>query len=265
MALVVPKERKQLSADARLRLVRSGFNTLPHQRSLDAESSLTDALMSAFARFSLQAPSLLAFDQQRAEGKLQTIYGITCVPCDTRMREIRDPVSPTLLRPLFKSVFRQFQRGKAREPMAFLEDSSGVALDGTGYFSSKTRHCASCLHKVHRNGSRTYDHQMVGAAILQPDLREVMPLMPAPIVKQDGTATNECERNAAKRFLVKRRQDHPPLKVIITADSLSAHAPPHRDPAHARSARHPRCQRGRAYLSVPARPGGGVQRTRDLV
>ena len=62
-----------------------------------------------------------------------------------------------------------------------------MALDGTGYFSSKTIHCASCLHKVHRNGSRTYYHQMLGAALIHPDMREVIPLMPEPIVKQDGS------------------------------------------------------------------------------
>jgi len=122
MALVVPKERKHLSADALFRLVRSGFHTLPDHRSLDAEISLTDALMSACAMLSLQSPSLLAFDKQRAEGNLQTIYGMTYVPCDTQMREILDPVSPAWLRPLLKSVFRQLQRGKAREPLAFLED-----------------------------------------------------------------------------------------------------------------------------------------------
>jgi hypothetical protein len=225
MALVVPKERKHLSADALFRLVRSGFNTLPDHRSLDAEISLTDALMSAFAMFSLKSPSLLAFDKQRAEGNWQTIYGMTCVPCDTRMREILDPVSPALLRPLFKSVFRQLQRGKALEPMAFLEDYYLVALDGTGYFASKTIHCASCLHKVHRNGTITYYHQMLGAAIIHPDVHEVIPLMPEPIVKQDGTDKNDCERNAAKRFVAKLRQDHPHLKFIITEDSLSSNAP----------------------------------------
>lgn len=175
--------------------------------------------------FSLKSPSLLAFDKQRAEGNLQTIYGMTCVPCDTRMREILDPVSPALLRPLFKSVFRQLQRGKALEPMAFLEDYYLVALDGTGYFASKTIHCASCLHKVHRTGTITYYHQMLGAALIHPDVHEVIPLMPEPIVKQDGTDKNDCERNAAKRFVAKLRQDHPHLKFIITEDSLSSNAP----------------------------------------
>ena len=78
--------------------------------------------MAAFAMFSLTSPSLLAFDKERAEGNLATIYGIERVPCDTYLREILDPLSPALLRPLFKSIFRQLQRGKALEPMAFLED-----------------------------------------------------------------------------------------------------------------------------------------------
>ena len=225
MAIVAPKGRKHLSADALFRLVRSGFATIPDARLSDTEISVTDALMSAFAMFSLKSPSLLAFDKERTEGNLKTIYGIEHVPCDTYMRELLDPLCPEALRPLFKSVFRQLQRGKALEPLAFLEDYYLVALDGTGYFSSKTIHCASCLHKVHRNGSRTYYHQMWGAASIHPDMRAVIPLMPEPSVTQDGTAKNACARNAAKRFLVKLRQDHPHLKLIVTADSLSSHAP----------------------------------------
>jgi len=122
MSIVAPQGRKHLSADALFRLIRTGFANLPDHRSSDAEISLTDALMAAFAMFSLKSPSLLAFDKERAEGNLETIYGIERVPCDTHMREILDPMSPESLRPLFKSVFRQLQRGKALEPMAFLED-----------------------------------------------------------------------------------------------------------------------------------------------
>ena len=225
MSIVAPKERKHLSADALFHLVRSGFATIPDPRGEDVDISLTDALMSAFAMFSLKVPSLLAFDKERAEGNLHTIYGIERVPCDTRMREILDPVSPKWLRPVFKSVFRQLQRGKALEAMAFLDGHYLLALDGTGYFSSQTIHCASCLHKVHRNGSVTYSHQMLGAAIIHPDMRAVIPLMPEPIGKHDGTGKNDCERNAAKRFIIKLRQDHPHLKFIVTEDSLRSNAP----------------------------------------
>ena len=225
MMIVAPKGRKHLSADALLAQVRSGFANIPEYRAGDTDIALADALMSAFAMFSLKLPSLLAYDKQRAEGNLHTIYGIAHVPCDTSMREILDPVSPESLRPLFTSVFRQVQRGKALEAMAFLDGHSLLALDGTGYFASKTIHCASCLQKVHRNGSITYYHQMLGAAIIHPAMCEVIPLMPEPIVQQDGTDKNDCERNAAKRFVAKLRQDHPHLKFIVTEDSLSSNAP----------------------------------------
>jgi len=225
MSIVAPKGRKHLSADALFGVVRSSFANITDDRGGEGEIAFTDALMSAFALFSLTSSSLLAFDKERAEGNLGTISGIDHVPCDTHMRERLDPVLPESLRPSFKSVFGQLQRGKALEEMVLLDGHYVLALDGTGYFSSQTMHCASCLHKVHRNGSITYYHQMLGAAIIHPDMREVVPLMPEPIVQQEGTEKNDCERNAAKRFIAKLRQDHPHLKFIVTEDRLSANAP----------------------------------------
>jgi hypothetical protein len=225
MATSAPSVRKYLSADALFGLLRSGFADIAEHRPGKPDISLTDALMSAFAMFSLKSPSLLAFDQERTAGNLQRVYGMERVPCDTAMREILDPVVPECLRPLFKQAFRALQRGKALEEMVFVEGHSLLALDGTGYFSSQQIHCASCLETHHRNGTVTYHHQMLGAALIHPDRREVIPLMPEPIVKQDGSEKNDCERNAAKRLIVKLRQDHPHLKVIVTEDSLSSNAP----------------------------------------
>src|SRR4029450_6884907 len=232
MARVAPKARKHLSADALFRLVHTGFDHIPDDRPADVAIALSDVLMSSFAMVSLKAPSLLAFDKERAEGNLHTIYGITRVPCDTHMREILDPVSPKLLRPMFTSLFRQLQRGKALAAMTFRDGHYLVALDGTGSFSSKTMHCASCLHQGHRHGSITSTHQMLGAALMHPDVRAVSPLMPAPLVKHEGTGKNDGERNAAKRFVANLRHDHPHLRCMVTADSLSANAP-HIETLHA--------------------------------
>jgi hypothetical protein len=200
MGLVVPKLRKHLCADALLRSVQDVFCQVPDHRPGDPEIPLRDALMSAFAMFSLNAPSLLAFDKERTEDNLQRVYRIGRVPCDTSMRETLDPVEPEHLRPAFTGIFRGLQRGKALEEMVFVQGHYLLALDGTGYFSSKAIHCDSCLEKHHRNGTVTYSHQMLGAALIHPDKREVIPLMPEPIVKQDGTEKNDGERNAAKRF-----------------------------------------------------------------
>ena len=50
--------------------------------------------------------------------------------------------------------------------------------------------------------------------------------MPEPMVTQDGTEQNAGERQAVKRFIAQLRQDHPPRKLIITADALRSPAPP---------------------------------------
>ena len=110
MGMVVPKVRKHLCADALLRSIQDVFSHIPDHRKGDAEIPLGDALMSAFAMFSLKSPSLLAFDKVRAEDNLQSIYGMGRVPCDTSMRELLDPVEPEHVSPAFKRVFRHLQR-----------------------------------------------------------------------------------------------------------------------------------------------------------
>jgi hypothetical protein len=124
MAIGAPHLRKHLSADALFHVVRRGCAALPDHRLDDAEMAFTDARMSAFARFSLQAPSLLAFDQERTEGTLHTIDGIERIPCDTPRREMLAPIPPKVLRPVCTSVLRQRQRGKALEAMTFLDGHS---------------------------------------------------------------------------------------------------------------------------------------------
>ena len=69
------------------------------------------------------------------------------------------------------------------------------------------------------------DVKVLGWALVHPNLKEVIPLAPEMIIKQDGADKNDCERNAAKRFFEQLRHDHPHLPVIIIEDALSSNAP----------------------------------------
>ena len=92
MALAPGEARKDLSADALFQALRSRFASLPDPRSGEVEIPLGDALMSAFAMFSLKDPSLLAFDDRRCDpnDNFRTIYRINRVPSDSQMRAILD-------------------------------------------------------------------------------------------------------------------------------------------------------------------------------
>ena len=221
------KQRKHLNMDTMLKTLYQGFSDIPEHRHGKTSIAIADALMSGFAMFSLKDPSLLAFDDRRCEDtdNLASIFGIGRVPCDSAIREILDPIDPAHLRPMFREVFRQLQRGKALEPMAFYQGHYLLSLDGTGSFSSEKISSSSCLVKKHRSGKITYYQQVLGAAIVHPDFKEVIPLAPEMIIRQDGSTKNDCERNAAKRFLQKLRQDHPHLPLIVIEDGLSSNAP----------------------------------------
>ncbi len=197
------KLRKDLNADALFSSVRTSFERIPDHRIGDIEIPLADALMSAFAMFSLKDPSLLAFEErQSGDTNLKTVYKIGAIPSDSQMRTILDGVDPDCIGPIFKHVFGQLQRGKVLEKMVFMNGCYLLSVDGTGYFSSNTVHCDQCSMKINsKTGEITYYHQMLGAAIVHPEFREVIPLAPEPIIKQDGETKNDCERNAGKRFL----------------------------------------------------------------
>jgi len=220
--------RKHLNADALFHNMRKGFANIEDTRTGNGKHSLTDALMSGFAMFSLKDSSLLEFDERRSATphNLKTIYGIGNIPCDTTMREILDVVDPNDLRPLFKDGFRALQRGKALEQMVFMDGYYLLNLDGTGFFSSKKLHSDACMEKVNsKTGEITYYIHAVGAVLVHPDHRVVIPLCPEMIIRQDGETKNDCERNAIKRLLKKLKRDHPHLKLIINEDGLSSNAP----------------------------------------
>ena len=106
--------------------------------------------MSAFAMFSLKAPSLLNFDERRKDEaecqNLKNIYGIENIPSDSRMREISDEIDPKkYLSPIFKVIFGHVQRGNELEPMVFYKGCYLLNLDHRFFFIKKSKR--SILYK----------------------------------------------------------------------------------------------------------------------
>ena len=223
-----PRPSRPLPFDALIDLARQRFQKIPDPRR-SPTFTLADTLMAGLALFSLKDPSLLAFQQRVRDRNLGSVFGLKTIPSDSQMRDILDPVDPLQLRPLFEDIFRQLQRAKVLEDYAFLEGRYLVALDGVEYFSSQKVHCDHCMTRHHKNGEVSYYHQMLGAVIVHPDFPEVIPLAPEPIQRQDGHNKNDCERNAARRWLEAFRKDHPHLRITVVEDALSSNAPHIRD------------------------------------
>ena len=220
--------RKSLSAPGLLGEVRRCFQSIKDD-TVGRGFELVDYLMSGLAVFGLKYPSLLQFDAGRGDAvvasNLRTLYGIEKAPSDTALRERLDEVAPATLRQAFRRVLHLLQRGKGLEDFLWWAGHYLLSVDGTGYFYSDRVHCAQCCEKQHRDGRVSYYHQLLGAALVHPEQRVVLPLAPEPIMREDGAAKNDCERNAAKRLLADVRREHPHLKLIVVEDALAANGP----------------------------------------
>ena len=146
--------RKHLSAQGLFNLIHSHFKAIKTPRALAPRSNpitLSDCLMSGLAMFSLKFPSLLKFDEAKGDVQikhnLRTLFHVKQVPSDTYMRERNDEVDPVEIRPIYKKMFAQVQRGGGLAAFEYLDQHYLLAGDGTGFFSSDTIHCNHCCIK----------------------------------------------------------------------------------------------------------------------
>jgi hypothetical protein len=205
------------------------FQMLPDHRSGNAvRYDLADVLKSAFAMFSLKAPSLLDFKKQTdpERNNLRSIYRIRgAIPCDNQMRGILDQFDPRHLRQLFRACFQRLVEASVISEYCYWPQHVLVSVDGVEHFSSTKVHCPSCLTRKRSNGALSYHHAGLAAVLIDPDRREVFPLDFEPILREDGAEKNDCERNAAKRLCKALRERYGGLPIILVEDALYANAP----------------------------------------
>lgn len=219
---------ESMSAPALLSQVRQAFEKADDPRRYGQAFSLPDVLMSGLAVFCLKYPSLLKFDEHRNEARiranLKSLYGVEKAPCDTQLRTIFDRVNPAEIRAPFIEINQRLYAQGLLENFRFLGGFL-VSIDGTGEFASSHIHCPECGVRHHRNGDITYYHQLLGAVVVHPDQKQVIPLFPEAITRQDGATKNDCEANASKRLLKSTREAFPHWPLRVVEDSLSANGP----------------------------------------
>ena len=213
--------------DKLVEIVSKGFQGTPDHRKGATKYSLHDCSMSAFAMFALKDPSLLSFMDNFACRKenLEQVFKINKVPSSNGLRKILDPVDPTHLLPIFKTVFDYLSEEKILRNRRYMNNHSLVSVDGTGSYSSNEIGCSHCLIKHRKNGTIEYHHQLLAASLVTPDVKTVFPVYGEAITRQDGSTKNDCERNACKRLLPHIRSILPDEKILILLDALYADGP----------------------------------------
>ena len=210
------------------------LSRLPDQRrGQNSQYTLQDAALSAYAVFFTQSPSFLAYQRamQARQGRNNAggLFGVKRIPSDAQVRNLLDPLSVGELRDPFWDILAQLEHNGVLAENAYAVSGLGAprwlcALDGTQYFHSTQLHCANCTQAV-REGVVHYAHSVVIPALVRPGRAEVLVLEPEFILPQDGAQKQDCERNAARRWVERNAAALAQHHTTILADDLHCNQP----------------------------------------
>ncbi len=221
----------KISFSTLLDLLKRGISNFTDLRTgSNCQFSLEDLTLSAFSIFFTQSPSFLAYQtkMQKTKGKsnCRTIFRIDKIPSDNQIRNVLDTIPPEDLAPIFDNILSLINDEGLLDEFRCVKNSLLLAIDGTQYFSSKDISCSKCNQKVDKETEEiTYSHSAITPAFVSPKYKKALALSPEFIHKQDGTKKQDCERNAAKRWLKRMGNILNPLDITICGDDLYSNQP----------------------------------------
>ena len=224
------KAKKHLSFTALRKMISNQVRSwLDPRRQKSTDHSVHDAVMSGLACMYFQEPSLLQFQRSMEErthqNNLRTLFGVQNIPSSNTLKDILDDQDARLFNPIGKNIVQRLQRGNQLSQYKLIPGWTVCSIDATEYHSSETIHCKQCLTKQHGDNPVIYQHFALQAALMHPDIKQVIPVMAEPIQNRDGTKKQDCEINAGKRLIPQLRQQFPRMGLIITGDDLFSRQP----------------------------------------
>ena len=210
--------------------IRDTFETFVDPRKgKNKHYTMIDAGLSAFSVFFMQSPSFLDYqrklEQTQGNNNARTLFGVHEIPSSNQIRSLLDSTPPGTLKPVYSFFFNALDQAGIVDSYRSVGDSLLLAMDGTEYFSSTTIHCESCSKRRHANGQVTYFHTALTPVLVKPGCDKVIALSPEFVHPQDGVEKQDCELNAAKRWLAEHGDDYSARKVTILGDDLYCHEP----------------------------------------
>ena len=217
-----------------LQVLNTTFSQLPDYRTgQNSQYPLRDAALSAFSVFFTQSPSFLAYQRtmqlKHGHNNAGSLFEVTAIPSDAQIRNLLDPLAPSELQAPFWDFLGRLEEGGVLTEHGYSVSGLGearwlCALDGTQYYHSTQIHCPNCTVSM-REGVAHYAHSVLIPALVRPGRAEVLVLEPEFMVPQDGAEKQDCERNAARRWIERNAGALAGHHTTILADDLHCNQP----------------------------------------
>jgi len=169
-------------------------------------------------RFESQPPAFVANLNALAGSRVET------APHDDTVVYYLKRVPPEHFQRLPVYVLRRLIRMKALDRWR-LQGAFLVAIDGTGQFFFRKRHCSRCLTQTGRDGRTVYFHNVLEAKLVTPTGLAFSIATEFIENAQPHADKQDCELKAFPRLAEKLKADFPRLPIILLGDTLYACKP----------------------------------------
>lgn len=147
-----------------------------------------------------------------------------CMPIAETMDDLLKQVDPIGLNSLRKEMVVSLIRAK-RLDLCRWGDYWLLAVDATGIYTSKKRHCPHCLTKKNsKTGEITYSHNVLEFKLVSP-CGLAISIYSEFIINQDGDSKQDSETKAFYRGAVVVKEMYPHMLFLLLGDGIYASAP----------------------------------------
>ena len=222
--------KDKLGIGEMIQSLRKDMEAFPDHRTGDNKRyEIADAGMAAFSVFFTQSASFLehqrAVNLLKGRSNVQSLFASQKIPSDNQIRTLLDGIAPAVLSQTWSRMFGAMEDSELFKQYQDREGRLWIAIDGTEYFCSQQIHCKSCSHRERANGKTEYFHSVLTPVIVRSGQSHVIALEPEFICPQDGHEKQDCEINAAKRWLQKHAEAIRRHKVVLLGDDLYSREP----------------------------------------
>ena len=219
-----------ISPSQLIRFLEQELNELPDKRKGNNKKyKVKNALLAAFSVFFTQSPSFLQHQtlmkQNKGKDNAKSLFNLSEIPCDNQIRKLLDPIAAKTVFGTFANVYKWLKKHRIINQFNYLDNEVLIALDGTEYYSSPKINCSYCNCREHRNGKKTYYHQVITPVVVSPIKKQVINLAPEFIKKQDGKTKQDCENAAVKRWLLSNPVEREKAHITLLGDDLYSRQP----------------------------------------
>jgi hypothetical protein len=153
----------------------------------DGDYTMAEIGLSAFSIFFMGSPSFLAHQRALGEGhgrsNCQTLFGMTTIASHNYIRLMLDGATPAAFDGLF---FKAIEVAGPLTPFQCLGGRALIALDGSEHHCSRKIKCQQCSTRRRSDGGTEYFHAFLGASIVAPGHKQVLPLPPNSSPRKTG-------------------------------------------------------------------------------